>query len=139
MPILAWTKLAEERIKEAIQRGELDNLPGAGRPLELEDDSRLDPELRMAYKVLKNAGYTPPELDLRNEIVRAEDLLARAPDEQARYQAMKRLNFLTMKLGALRPQSALLDEHRYAGKVLERLEKKSPSPGGDPGPAKGGP
>lgn len=139
MPILAWTKLAEERIKDAIERGELDNLPGAGRPLELEDDSRLDPELRMAYKVLKNAGYTPPELDLRNEIVRAEDLLAQAPDEQARYQAMKRLNFLTMKLGVLRPQSALLDEHRYAGQVLERLEKKSPSTGGGQGPAHGGP
>ena len=130
MPIFAWTKLAEQRIKDALERGELDNLPGAGQPLELEDDSRLDPELRMAYKILKNAGFTPPELDVRNEIVRAEDLLAQAPDEQARYQAMKRLNFLTMKLGALRPQSALLDEHAYAAKILERLEKKSPGQGG---------
>ncbi len=130
MPILAWTKLAEERIKDAIERGELDNLPGAGKPLELEDDSRLDPELRMAYKVLKNAGFTPPELDVRNEIVRAEEMLAQAPDEKSRYQAMKRLNFLTMKLGTLRPQSALLDEHRYAGKILDRLDKNNIKNGG---------
>lgn len=125
MPILAWTKLAEERIKDAIERGELDNLPGAGKPLELEDDSRLAPELRMAYKVLKNAGYTPPELDMRNEIVRAEELLAQAPDEKARYKTMKHLNFLTMKLGTLRPQSVLLDEYRYASKILDRLDKKN--------------
>ncbi|CAO0823431.1 DUF1992 domain-containing protein [Desulfarculales bacterium] len=130
MPILAWTKLAEKRIKDAIERGELDNLPGAGRPLELEgDDSCLHPELRMAYKVLKNAGFTPPELDVRNEIVQMEDMLARAPDEKARYQAIRRLNFLTMKLEVLRPQSALLEEHRYAGKILDRLDKKKNKPG----------
>lgn len=124
MTILAWTKLAEERIREAVERGELDNLPGAGRPLELEDDSHLDPELRMAYKILKNAGFTPPEMQLRGEIIRMEEMLAQAPDEKARYQAMKRLNFLTMKLGALRPQSSLLEEHRYAGKILDKLERK---------------
>ncbi len=101
----------------------MDNLPGQGQPLSLEDDSHLDPELRMAYKVLKNAGYTPPELDVRQEIVRVEDMLNSAPDEQTRYQAMKRLNYLTMKLGALRPSSALLEEHRYAGRVLDRLCK----------------
>ncbi len=124
MSILIWAKLAEERIQEAVKRGELDNLPGSGKPLELEDDSHLSPELRMAYKLLKNAGYTPPELDLRNEITRVEDLLAKAPDEKSRYQAMKRLNFLTLKLGALRPGSALLDEHHYAGRILDRLEKR---------------
>ena len=77
----------------------------------------------MAYKVLKNAGYTPPELDVRKELLQTEDLLAQAPDEKARYQALKRLNYLAMKLGTLRPQSALLEEHRYAHQVLDRLAK----------------
>jgi hypothetical protein len=127
---MVWNKLAEERIKAAIERGEMDNLPGAGKPLELEDDSHLDPELRLAYKVLKNAGFTPPELDVKNEIIRMEDLLAQAPDEKSRYQAMKRLNFLTMKLGTLRPQSALLEEHSYARNILDRLDKKNNQNGG---------
>jgi hypothetical protein len=127
---MVWNKLAEERIKAAMERGELDNLPGAGKPLELEDDSHLDPELRLAYKVLKNAGFTPPELDVKNEIIRMEDLLAQAPDEKSRYQAMKRLNFLTMKLGTLRPQSALLEEHSYARNILDRLDKKNNQNGG---------
>jgi hypothetical protein len=118
-----FAKLAEERIREAIARGELEDLPGKGEPLSLEDDSHLDPELRLAYKVLKNAGYTPPELDLRRDICQAEDLLVGAPDEKTRYQALKRLNYLTMKLGTLRPSSALLDEHRYAERVVDRLIK----------------
>ena len=123
MSLFAWRKLAEERIAEAIRNGDLDNLPGQGKPLELEDDSRIPSELRIAYKVLKNAGYTPPEVEARSELMQVEDLLASAPDEKARYQALKRLNYITMKLGALRPQSALLDDHRYASRVVDRLGK----------------
>lgn len=126
MSLTIFAKLAEQRIQEAVERGEMDNLPGQGRPLRLEDDSHLDPGLRLAYHVLKNAGYTPPELDLRKEICQVEDLLVAASDERQRYQALKRLSFLTMKLGALRPGSALLDEHRYAGRVVERLCERGP-------------
>jgi hypothetical protein len=123
--LLAWQKIAEERIREAVERGDLDNLPGRGRRLEMEDDSHLPAELRMAYKVLKNAGYTPPELNLRNEIHQVEDLLANAPDEKSRYKALKRLNYLAMKLDTIRPQSAILDEHRYSSRVLERLTRRT--------------
>jgi hypothetical protein len=118
-----FAKLAEERIREAIERGEMDDLPGMGEPLRLEDASHLPPELRLAYKVLKNAGYTPPELDLRREICQMEDLLVGTPDEQTRYQALKRLNYLTMKLGTLRPASAILDGHHYAERIVDRLIK----------------
>jgi hypothetical protein len=123
-----FQKIAEDRIREAVERGELDNLPGAGQPQNLEDDSNLPAELRIAYKVLKNAGFTPPELDLRKQIYQVEELLDNAPDERSRYQAMKRLNFLSLKLAALRPQSALLDEHHYASRVLDRLDKRKGKP-----------
>lgn len=123
MSLYIFQKIAEDRIREAVERGELDNLPGAGQPQNLEDDSNLPEELRIAYKVLKNAGFTPPELDLRKQIYQVEELLDDAPDEQSRYQAIKRLNFLSLKLAALRPQSALLDEHQYASRVLDRLDK----------------
>ena len=51
--------IAERRIEEAIGRGEFDDLPGAGQPLELADlDPSLPEELRMAYRILKNAGIS---------------------------------------------------------------------------------
>ncbi len=123
MSLGVWQKIAEEKIKAAQERGELDDLPGSGKPLDLEDDSHIAPELRLAYKVLKNAGYTPPELEAQKEIHQLEELLSGAPDEKTRYRALKRLNFLAMKLGELRPHSALLDEHRYASRIVARLVK----------------
>jgi len=54
--------IAEQKIAEAIARGELDALPGAGRPLELDDDALIPEELRAANRILKNAGLTPPEV-----------------------------------------------------------------------------
>jgi Domain of unknown function (DUF1992) len=54
--------IAERKIAEAISRGELANLPGEGRPLDLDDDALIPEELRLAYRILKNAGYIPPEV-----------------------------------------------------------------------------
>jgi hypothetical protein len=54
--------IAERRISEAIENGELDDLPGAGRPLELDDDSLIPEDLRVANRILKNAGVAPPEV-----------------------------------------------------------------------------
>lgn len=114
-------KLAEERIKEAAERGDFNDLPGKGQPLKLEDDSNVPEELRLAYKILKNAGYTPPELQTQKELMQVEDLLANAPDEKTRYQALKRLNYLTMKLSHLRPNSGILGDNDYSDRVVDRL------------------
>jgi Domain of unknown function (DUF1992) len=54
--------IAERRIAEAIARGELEGLPGEGRPLELDDDALVPEELRAAHRILKNAGIAPPEV-----------------------------------------------------------------------------
>jgi hypothetical protein len=55
--------LVEQRLEEAVSRGELSNLPGEGRPLELDDDPLVPEELRAAYRILKNAGLVPPEVE----------------------------------------------------------------------------
>ena len=54
--MLVLELLAEKKIAEAAERGELDDLPGAGRPLELDDDTLVPEELRMANRILRNAG-----------------------------------------------------------------------------------
>ncbi|MGQ9483947.1 MAG: DnaJ family domain-containing protein [Desulfosoma sp.] len=126
-----FEKIAEQRIQEAMERGEFDNLHGAGKPLVLEDDSHLPADLRIAYKILKNADCLPPELELRKEIRTTEELLSGIQDTQEKYRQIKRLNYLIMKLNTMRRVSPMLEEHQlYYPKVLERLardkEKKSP-------------
>lgn len=120
-----FVRLAENRIIEAIEAGQFDDLQGKGRPLKLEDDSQVPPELRMAYKIMKMADCLPPELEMRKEVIRLQDLVASLPDEAEKLKQMRRLNFLVMKLGLMRKMSPLLEEHDlYTPKILETLESK---------------
>ncbi|OAQ19963.1 DUF1992 domain-containing protein [Thermosulfurimonas dismutans] len=126
MSLLIFQRLAEERIREAIRKGEFDNLPGKGKPLKLEDLSLVPEELRLAYKVLKNAGFVPPEVQLQKEIRNLEDLLETLGDEEVekQYRVIKRLNFLIMQLNQFQRKSVLLEkEQYYYQKVAERVER----------------
>ena len=78
--ITGFEKIVEERIRQAQERGAFDNLPGAGRPLDLADDQHIPEDLRLPYKILKNADCLPPEIDLRKEIRNTEQLLTQMPD-----------------------------------------------------------
>ncbi|MDR3589422.1 MAG: DUF1992 domain-containing protein [Negativicutes bacterium] len=73
-------KIAEQKIREAIENGELDNLPGKGKPLKLDDMREVPPELRLEYKVLKNAGLLPEEVTVKKEITALEELLQNCRD-----------------------------------------------------------
>jgi hypothetical protein len=66
--------LVEQKLLEAVSRGDFDDLPGAGRPLDLDDDPLIPEELRVAYRILKNAGFVPPEVQTLNEIAALERL-----------------------------------------------------------------
>ena len=77
--------IAEQRIAEAIANGDLDDLPGSGKPLELDDDLLVPEELRLAYRILKNAGFVPSEIEsLKDSKAERKILLLRARIE-ARY------------------------------------------------------
>ncbi len=116
----AW--MAERKIEDAMRRGEFDNLPGRGKKIEYEDDSMVPQDLRMAYKILKNAGYIPQELLDEKEIVTATELLAAATDEQERYRQMQKLNYLIMKTNARRRRPVDLEKDQvYYQKVVERV------------------
>ncbi len=73
-------RIAEQRIAEAVERGELSNLPLAGQPLDLEDLGRVPAELRPGYLLLKGAGVLPEEMQQQREVRRLEDLLAACTD-----------------------------------------------------------
>lgn len=69
-----FLKMAEDKIAEAIENGEFDNLPGKGKPLRF-DDVHLSPELRSAYKILKNNGLLPVEMELKRDILSLEKMM----------------------------------------------------------------
>ena len=79
--MFSYLKIAEQRIKEAQERGDFDNLPGEGEPLDLQDDRNIPEDLRLAHKILKNADCLPPELEEKKEIRQMEDMLDNIPDE----------------------------------------------------------
>lgn len=81
--------LAEQRIADAVLRGELDHLPGAGKPLAFEDDLFVSPEQRMVNRILKNAGFTPREIVLRKEIAALRQEIEASPPGERR-NALKR-------------------------------------------------
>jgi hypothetical protein len=117
-----FEKLIESRIKKAQVEGAFEDLPGSGQPLHLEDDRHIPEDLRMAHKVLKNADCLPPEVQLRKEIRTTEDLLAGMTDTVQKYRTIKKLNFLIMKLNALKDANPAYDiPQRYYGEVVERL------------------
>lgn len=113
-------RLAEERIEQAIARGELEDLPDRGRPLDLDDDAMVPPELRAAYRVLKNAGFLPEEVALRRRIHDAEELLRVARSEEERAAAGARLRLLLARLGDRRA-GPVVTEEAYFHRIRERI------------------
>ena len=126
--LAALERVAEKRINEAIQRGEFDNLPGSGEPLNLEDDRQIPDDLRLAYKILRNADCLPPELELKKEIRTAEELLDSLEDESSKYRQIKKINYLIMKLNTMRKGSVQWEEKQfYYEKMVEKVGSRKKS------------
>jgi hypothetical protein len=114
--------MAEARIREAIERGEFDDLPGKGRPVELEDLSAVPEELRAGYLLLKRAGLLPEEMELRKELVTLERLLAACEDEAEREGLQKRWNERALRYRVLMERRRRTAAHwEYAGRIRRRL------------------
>ena len=112
--------LVEERIQEALRRGDFDNLPGAGQPLALDDDCLVPPEVRVAYRILKNAGFVPPEVLERREIAELEGEVAAIQDAVARQHALTKLALLRTRLGARRARAIARNPY-YERKIVAKL------------------
>jgi hypothetical protein len=103
--------IAERKIAEALERGELANLPGEGRPLALDDDALVPDDLRLAYRILKNAGFVPPEVEALGEIRQLEELVQQGEcDAEARAKAVRKLALLRTRI-----------ENRYYDKAVAKL------------------
>ena len=126
--ITGFAKIVEERIRKAQKKGKFENLAGSGKPLDFFDDQVVAEELRLAYKILKNADCLPPEIELKKEIQQTEELLSGMGETAAKYRTMKKLNFLIMKLNTLRNTSIEFEApQKYSDKLIEKLESSASS------------
>ena len=118
-----FDRIIEERIRSAQQKGKFENLEGSGKPLILENDGHVAGELKLAYKMLKNADCLPPEIELKKEIERTEDLLSGMEDTSEKYHTLKKLNYLIMKVNSIGNMPINLEmPQKYSAKLVERLE-----------------
>ena len=126
--IPGFNKIVEERIRKAQKKGEFENLEGSGKPLNLLDDQTVAEELRLAYKILKNADCLPPEIELKKEIQQTEELLSGMGETAAKHRTLKKLNYLIMKLNTLRNTSIEFEApQKYSDKMIEKLESSTSS------------
>jgi hypothetical protein len=122
--IQGFEKIVEERIRKAQKKGEFENLVGSGKPLKYNDNWCIPEDLRLAYKILKNADCLPPEIELKKEIKQTEDLLAGMQETSEKYRILKKLNFLIMKLNTMRDTSVMFEmPQHYMEKLVGHIEK----------------
>jgi hypothetical protein len=122
--IQGFEKIVEERILKAQKKGEFENLIGSGKPLRINENWYIPEELRLAYKILKNADCVPPEIELKKEIKQTEDLLAGMKETSEKYRTLKKLNFLIMKLNTIRDTSIMFEiPQHYMEKLVGQIEK----------------
>ncbi len=84
----------EQQIREAIAKGDFDNLPNKGKPLDLRGWEKTPAKLRMGYSMLKSAGLVPVEVQAKQEIAEIKKKLAVTEDKEERMKLTNRLNSL---------------------------------------------
>jgi hypothetical protein len=114
--------LVERRLEEAAANGEFSNLPGEGRPLDLADDPLVPPELRVAYRIVRNAGFVPPELAEIAEVHRLIGAIGRGETEPG----SRRLRALLVQLEVSgRHLTATRAWHEYEAAIRRRLDREA--------------
>lgn len=119
-----FEKIAEEKIKEAMREGAFDDLEGKGKPVEIEDWSAIPEDLRMSYKILKNAGMVPEEIQLLKDIIGLNDLLDCCSDEEEAGRLRSKLNERMLRYKFLMEQRDLPNSpafQQYEDKIRSKL------------------
>lgn len=117
------TQIAEKRIEEARDRGELDGLPGSGRPLCFDDEPLVPEHQRMAYRILKNSGYLPPELEMHKEAVELALQIARTEGGVEKTQLLDRLARINLWLLESGRKQLIVPE-RYVERTAQALASR---------------
>lgn len=99
--MLAFEKIAQNLIQEAIERGEFDNLANKGQPLNLDEYFATPEEFRLGHSVLKNAKVVPAELELLGAVGQLNEQIAACTDDAEKQQLKRRRDELQLHLRLL--------------------------------------
>jgi hypothetical protein len=96
-------RLAEKRIEDAMAEGKFDNLPGAGKPMDLEpmpadENARL---MWWALRIMRSNNVTPDEVQWRKSVDKLKFELSRATDESRVKTLVAQINALVHKINTL--------------------------------------
>jgi hypothetical protein len=120
MDILA--RIAEQKIREAMERGEFDIPAYHGKPLTFDDLAGVPETLRMGYTILKNAGVLPPEMQLKKDILALQDLLRACEDTAERCRMERHLNEKLLRFNMLMERHVHKPAHQqYQAKMRKKL------------------
>ena len=117
-----FSSIAERKICESMEKGLFENLPGKGKPLDFESEAWIPEDLRVAYRVLKNAGHIPHELELRKEIINLKGLIDTIDDDKELLKKLRELNCKIMNLNMIRKRPLNLEDFPgYEDKIMEKM------------------
>ena len=88
---MSFDRIVEALIKETQERGEFDNLPGKGKPIDLSAYFEMPEDVRLVQSVLKNAGMTSPEVQILKEIAELRQLRETVTDDTKKQQISKKI------------------------------------------------
>jgi DnaJ family protein C protein 28 len=109
-----WEHAVEKQIREAIERGDFENLPGQGKALDLGDDPFTPRDWQLAYKILKDAGMAPDWIEQDKEIRAERQALASLLEERARWIRERVVRKKTL------PPDRMIVEHERVALVREQ-------------------
>jgi hypothetical protein len=114
--------IIEAKIAEAQRNGVFDDLPGAGKPLDLDEDRLIPEDVRMAYRILKNAGFVPAEIEERKEAADLRKLINATVDQPAKRRALAKLALLETRMEARGGAPLRVAASGYYAQLLARLD-----------------
>ncbi|MGG1289864.1 DnaJ family domain-containing protein [Bacillus smithii] len=119
-----FTLLAEEKIKAAYEKGEFDDLPGKGKPMKMDSMVEIPEDLRMAYRIMKNAGYMVEEKEIRKEFLTIEELIRQCHDEQERKRLEKQWSQRLIQYNQLLSKRKVKTNSSLFKRYEQKIEKR---------------
>ena len=99
---MKYESMIEQMIREAMERGEFDNLKGEGKPVNLDSYFATPEELRAGFSLMKNAGVVPEEIELLKEVGAMKQELSSCKDEEERRKLRKSIDEAMLKYNLLK-------------------------------------
>ncbi|QQZ08755.1 DUF1992 domain-containing protein [Heyndrickxia vini] len=117
-------RLTEDRIREAFKNGEFENLPGYGKPLPDDELANIPEDLRMAYRIMRNAGFSPEEASVKKELMTIEDLIKQSKNELNKEELTQKLNEKMLKYNELVSKKGGKTNSSVFKNYEQKIEKK---------------